>query len=435
MGGLIKAFKDKNLSGFISDKWKKVTPDIRKKCEIKGKCFVSGTWIWGENIQKPIENISIGELVLSHTLVNKYETRYEESRGRYVFTNVPAADFLASKEQQELDAAGYKGNDFWKISLTLLEKERDNNQIVLLRSEKWMEAKKMCETGNTMWLNAPEMGLHGIAKIESLDFVGKIHVPEKNTAKTYAYSPVTGIFEHDSEEVWQLVFDGCDTVGVTATHPFFSLKRGGWTNAENLYLDEQVLSCGSRGILTNKYRLPGTHRVYNVEVAEWHNFLAGKEGIVVHNGCTEVTSGKLKTKQNGPKLEAEYTNHKGKILKWVEQSEGQIQTAIKNAENSSSVGTQLEVTVAKAIQEKVTKEKMTAFRNKVSREDGNPAGDIDVATTNELIEVKSKVDGDMVKQARKYSDYEDEDFMNPYGKKVIFFIDDKDTKGRVKNKL
>ncbi len=38
-------------------------------------------------------------------------------------------------------------------------------------------------------------------------------------------------------------------------------------------------------MLASKEKLPGTHRVYNLEVRELHNFLVGKEGVVVHNSC------------------------------------------------------------------------------------------------------------------------------------------------------
>jgi hypothetical protein len=37
--------------------------------------------------------------------------------------------------------------------------------------------------------------------------------------------------------------------------------------------------------VSSKAPLPGAHTVYNLEVKDWHNFLVGELGVVVHNSC------------------------------------------------------------------------------------------------------------------------------------------------------
>ncbi len=41
-------------------------------------------------------------------------------------------------------------------------------------------------------------------------------------------------------------------------------------------------------MLASKEKLSGTHTVYNLEVRELHNFLVGKEGVVVHNNYSQI---------------------------------------------------------------------------------------------------------------------------------------------------
>jgi len=63
----------------------------------------------------------------------------------------------------------------------------------------------------------------------------------------------------------------------------------------------------------------------------------------------------------------------------------------------------------------------------VARNNGTQAGDFDVVTENEIIEVKSKVNSVKVNQMKKYADIENDDFMNLNTKKVILYIDDVNT--------
>ncbi|MBA4602914.1 hypothetical protein H2C83_11440 [Thermoactinomyces sp. AMNI-1] len=59
------------------------------------------------------------------------------------------------------------------------------------------------------------------------------------------------------------------------------------------------------------------------------------------------------------------------------------------------------------------------------RSDNETAGDLDVETKDEIIEVKRSMRsiGDKLDQFDKYIDSNNKEFMNPYNKKVILYID------------
>jgi hypothetical protein len=90
---------------------------------------------------------------------------------------------------------------------------------------------------------------------------------------------------HRSNDVWRLAFDSGDTLGVTYNHPIYSATAGDWRLAGELEIGEEVLTYNGAATLCSKAPLPGAHVVYNLEVKDWHNFLVGELGVVVHNSC------------------------------------------------------------------------------------------------------------------------------------------------------
>ncbi|WP_336686037.1 fibronectin type III domain-containing protein [Chryseobacterium bernardetii] len=122
--------------------------------------------------------------------------------------------------------------------------------------------------------------------------------------------------------------------------------------------------------------------------------------------------------KNGNKIE--YTNPAGKVLKWSEQSAKDIENSIASAKVSSNIGKRNEGKVAEAIKQK---KEIKSFGQKIKRTTGNDAGDIDVSTLDELIEVKSSLSVVDEGQFNKYINSNDPDFLNPYNKKVILYID------------
>jgi hypothetical protein len=81
-------------------------------------------------------------------------------------------------------------------------------------------------------------------------------------------------------------------VGATPEHPFFSVDRGAYVPVGSLRPGERVLTLGGQAVVDLKEKRAGVHAVYNLEVREWHAFLVGDAGVLVHNaylikGCLD----------------------------------------------------------------------------------------------------------------------------------------------------
>ena len=97
---------------------------------------------------------------------------------------------------------------------------------------------------------------------------------------------------HESTDVWAIRFDngslpatGCrqDSLGVTGSHPIYSLDANSWVLASTLSTGNQVLTKSGAATVTSVKKLSGRRKVYNLEVRDLHNFLVGDCGVVVHN--------------------------------------------------------------------------------------------------------------------------------------------------------
>ena len=83
-----------------------------------------------------------------------------------------------------------------------------------------------------------------------------------------------------------LRYDNGDSLGVTGTHPLYSLDRQQFIPVSELHIGEKLLSKSGIVTLIEKIYDPIPQEVYNLEVGQWHNFLVGRSGVVAHNtGC------------------------------------------------------------------------------------------------------------------------------------------------------
>jgi hypothetical protein len=81
----------------------------------------------------------------------------------------------------------------------------------------------------------------------------------------------------------QQLYDNGDTLGVTDTHPLYSLDRQQFIPTEDIKVGEHLLSKSGVITVVSKTFDPTPQEVYNLEVGQWHNFLVGVSGVVVHN--------------------------------------------------------------------------------------------------------------------------------------------------------
>ena len=73
--------------------------------------------------------------------------------------------------------------------------------------------------GGTVWLNMPEMGVEGLAEVLAIEPCPPLEEGEGRL--------VTGTFRHTRGEVYDLKLESeSRPIGVTATHPFWSVDEG-----------------------------------------------------------------------------------------------------------------------------------------------------------------------------------------------------------------
>ncbi|MBE9486839.1 MAG: hypothetical protein IMY82_06685 [Chloroflexi bacterium] len=188
-----------------------------------------------------------------------YKTAYERAQQRgikgYTFTGTPS-ERRANREAKE--------------NIELLRAERDE-----YRNEIEIRAKaEGCFTAETKILT--EKGHKRIADIKAGDRVLTVD-PEGNPATNRVVK--TLIFNNNHYYFIN------EKIKVTAQHRFYT--GDGWTKTQDLKIGDKVqLSGGAFEEIISKERFPADLTVYNLHIADNHNFFVsadGKNGYLVHN--------------------------------------------------------------------------------------------------------------------------------------------------------
>ena len=119
----------------------------------------------------------------------------------------------------------------------------------------------------------------------------------------------------------------------------------------------------------------------------------------------------------------DYMNSAGEIIRITKQTGKSIDGSIASKLNSPNIGSKVEAKVADYIKNDMGIE-LTDFGNKVKNSTGQVIGDIDCATKDVLIEVKSSIASVKISQFIKYVDNSDAQYINVLSKKVILYIDE-----------
>ncbi|WP_408894163.1 WXG100 family type VII secretion target [Paenibacillus taichungensis] len=150
----------------------------------------------------------------------------------------------------------------------------------------------------------------------------------------------------------------------------------------------------------------------------------GKALRTVENKHSDLGGGKGKEGDFGSIVrdgnKTKYTNPAGNELTFVDQHPKNIDRDVVNFLKSPDVGKATEAKVADFINKE---QQVTAFGQKILKENGEPAGDLDVVTKNAIIEVKASIKAVKEDQFNKFMDKNHELFFNPEQKQVILYID------------
>jgi hypothetical protein len=122
-----------------------------------------------------------------------------------------------------------------------------------------------------------------------------------------------------------------------------------------------------------------------------------------------------------PNRNAEFVNPSGNMLKWQEEANVPAKAADILGNPNAPASARLEADIAQYIHQ--NKPPVTGLSIKVKRANNSSAGDLDVYTDTHLLEVKTGSGSVNYSQFDKYVDPNHPEYMNPYGKNVVLYIE------------
>lgn len=185
----------------------------------------------------------------------------------------------------------------WKwVDFDLPKEDGTITKVNLLRPNWWLRETGIDSVGKIFYLSMPEMGAEGYAKVTAI----RINQIDTRLWKEYRKGdylnrPVTGRFEHESDNVYNLTFESnSKPLGVTGSHPIWSIDRNDWVAAGNLRIGESIKTQDGITRLASKQKILGKYKVYNLEIYRDHTFLVSTNKILTHNNCLDNLVRKLK---------------------------------------------------------------------------------------------------------------------------------------------
>jgi len=197
------------------------------------------------------------------------------------------------------NAYEHVGGDGWsEIELELPHADSSVTSVSLLRPDAWLELTG-AQVGGSVYLDLPEMGVRGDASV--LEIRDARELPEASDGLRH----ITGKFVTTNVSVLDLSIEGVDEpIGVTPSHPFWSVDRECWIAAGELAEGERVLGASGPLAVVSAEARAERETVYNIEVHRDHTFFVTSEKVWVHNGCSKAVIdllGRAKPTQHGGK--------------------------------------------------------------------------------------------------------------------------------------
>ncbi|MEZ6094049.1 MAG: polymorphic toxin-type HINT domain-containing protein [Pirellulaceae bacterium] len=211
-------------------------------------------------------------------------------------------------EVSELDRMGFVDPDqsTWRhLRLELPKSSGGVLEIEMIRPEAWITSEQV-EVGGTLHLDMPELGAVGEARVLSLGPCPAIEAGEGEVViSTFAHpashqildvtfgeetgpsAPTSESLRAGSSNV-QSSASSLQPIGVTETHPFWSVRDQAFVPIGKLSVGDEVITLyGESKRITSILPRPGpAERVYNLEVNGEHTYFVGTQQLLVHNnGC------------------------------------------------------------------------------------------------------------------------------------------------------
>ena len=229
----------------------------------------------------PIQEVQLLDYAVAHETVNS-AYGITASVDDDIYLGLTGKDPYTSDPQRERDR--YEINDIDWHEVVFEEVHGSSTAKFALHID-WVNQKGY-QVDAVINLNLPEQGISRPFRITSIKHI----IPQKrptdeDESDDYGYRPVTALFTHVSDQVYNISFDNGEELGVTYQHPIYSVTAGDWRLAGELEVGEKVLTKSGETTVAIFSKKEGREVVYNLEVNDLHNFLVGESGIVVHNVC------------------------------------------------------------------------------------------------------------------------------------------------------
>ncbi|MDR2644279.1 MAG: HINT domain-containing protein [Planctomycetaceae bacterium] len=162
-----------------------------------------------------------------------------------------------------------------KLTLEMIKSDGKRLDIILLRPLNWI-SESQADIGTTIFLDLPELGAQGFAKVLNIEPCPSIKRGKGNV--------ITGTFHHEAANTIDLHVEGLSkSIGCTDNHPFWSVTRNEFVEAGKLQLGEELhLYSGQTAKVIQILPRPGVH---NLEVMNEHVYRVTGIGLLVHNAC------------------------------------------------------------------------------------------------------------------------------------------------------
>lgn len=228
-------------------------------CKVKHSCFVTGTLV--SSHEKNVEIETLRELDRATTL----------SQEERLMTGIEETESSISAESHRV------------IRLHMQQDDGGESHITLVRSLSWI-VDNCIFTGGFTQINMSHMGADGIAEVLAIEDCPEIRPGEGKL--------ITGLFRHSGGIVYDLKLAGEEEpIGVTGTHPFWSMDRQDWISVADLEIGETLKAADGTTIVESLSLREGCETVYNIEVEGDHVYRVGESEVLVHNASVPVWTG------------------------------------------------------------------------------------------------------------------------------------------------
>ena len=147
-------------------------------------------------------------------------------------------------------------------------------EFEILRPVQWIRENRV-EANGSVHMEFDELGFRGKAKVKEITECPPIRLGPG--------APVTAVFRHYAQEVFDLETENGESIGVTGNHPIWSEERQEFVPARELKPGEQLRHLNGETRFLRLAKRKGGYVVHNLEVLGTHVYHVANSGLLVHN--------------------------------------------------------------------------------------------------------------------------------------------------------